>query len=396
MEEDINTKEAFSSSPPEEFYPYKENNSSGNIIKVVVGIVILFFIGIGVVLGARIWDPVWSPFRPKPEAVLSQMFEKMKDIRSGHSDLKLTLAKTGTKAFQLSINGSSDSENKNLEEFKTKANFNFSLSSDDFGKMVIGGEVIKLKDDSYFKIDKLELPGTIEAELSIFGFNFDKIKGKWIKEPVSDLSETSSGSSKDKTDKKEEALEKIKELVKEYKFYVIKQKPDEAINGEKSYHYLFFLNKKETLRLLNDLNVRLKKYIEKDQSSYLSLLEPGSVDKATDSIADFIKQNGDLISFDVWIGKKDLLLRKLLADKEFPASVFSEKNDGNIKFVYDLEMSNFNRPMNIEAPKKVYDMEELMSSLGGGSTLGPGTYYYGGQDSEFVPPKPYESEGYPW
>ncbi|MDP2910359.1 MAG: hypothetical protein Q8N58_01045, partial [bacterium] len=48
--------------------PFKINKML--IIKIGIAAVVGVLVLTGVALAARIWDPVWNPFRPEPEEVM--------------------------------------------------------------------------------------------------------------------------------------------------------------------------------------------------------------------------------------------------------------------------------------------------------------------------------------
>jgi len=66
--------------------------------KIFISIaVIIILAGIGVVfaLYTKMWNPIWNPFRPKPEVVLSEMVLKMKELKSFHVDGDFSISEYG-------------------------------------------------------------------------------------------------------------------------------------------------------------------------------------------------------------------------------------------------------------------------------------------------------------
>ena len=147
-----------------------------------------------------------------------------------------------------------------------------------------------------------------------------------------------------------------------------KKLPDEKINGINNYHYLISLDKTELREIIPEMlkisrgnNLGLEYLPEPEKERIL--------EEASDNINEFLDKIGD-IDFEVWVGKRDKLLYRLKAEKEIDISKFreekslSQKLEGNINIKLESNLSDFNKEMNIEAPKEFKLIDEVIPFIG--------------------------------
>lgn len=87
--------------------------------------------GLVIVLAARIWDPLWNPFRPRPEKVLERMILKMKELKTVESENKISLAVQSNDGsnFEMEIKLSEKEDLREKENPKSEGDFYFSFGA---------------------------------------------------------------------------------------------------------------------------------------------------------------------------------------------------------------------------------------------------------------------------
>ena len=347
--------------------PVPAKNSLGIVVKIVVGAVILTVVVAGVALGARIWDPLWNPFRPSPEKMIEKMADKMGEVKTFHSDMNIAIKTTGAQPAQMSIKLNGDSDIADSQNSKTAMNFDFQIADEKTGgNLSLAGEMKTIKDISYFKISKINLPSKLELYLMMFGIDKGKFIGQWLKIDKKTAESLGSGTATNQPELPKEKQEKIKKelesLFKKKKIYNAKEMPDEKVNGKKAYHYILSLDREKIKEIIPELFGIMKESSEGSSKDALEKLGTADMEKLTQSIDQFLdKING--LDVDVWIGKKDYLLYRVKADKEIDASVLKEGANGKLAINFDLKLSKFSQPIKIEAPKKFLDLNDILSFL---------------------------------
>jgi hypothetical protein len=306
----------------------------------------------------------------------------------------------------------------------------------------IAGEQVQLGRVSYFKFTTLPSLPFLELPLKFFGIDFSQFKNQWIKydpeafkkvylEAISEtvplsLEEKETMKETEKLQKKiEEKLrkrigEKLRSLIKGKKLYFVKKEfPDEKIKNQKVYHYLVLLNKEELKKIISEFfpeileeafkglmeiekktssleeqkKASLKKSKRKDlieKETIFPLEEsPEMIEMGLKTIVglmvtkinEFLDKAGDL-GAEIWIGKKDFYLYRILIKSEieikkllellygpeFIKKELSQKELEKIKdlklaFKIDIDFSQFNQPVKIEAPKEFKGFEEIFKGF---------------------------------
>lgn len=260
------------------------------IILIVIGVIV---IGGGVALASRVWDPLWSPFRPNPEEVINRMIEKTKTVKSFSCVSQLREEES-----DVIISFNLECKTDCLNEGNKKMSQNYYRKYEEyFGQeyflMEIEANTISINESVFQKIVTANVP---EGEKIPFPLN-QWIRMSW-EEPFVYC----------------EDLNAMMSLFLNSEDYYLKEEmPDEIIGGKEVYHYVIaFVNKRN---LDSSLFIFPFKSILPDQE------------------------------IDVYIGKEDSLLYKISSFKD--ASFFT------------LELFNYNKQLNIQAPKDYITEDEI-------------------------------------
>jgi len=343
------------------------------LVKLIVGIVITAGVVGGGALVSRVWDPVWNPFRPSPEEVLSQMQEKMETVETFHTKGKVffSIKPEGQEEAKITLNFSGDSDVTNLEVQKMAGEFDINAFLPQQWQFTLKLESKVIGEDSYIKA---EIPSYLYYFLTLaYGIDAQKINNRWIqfnKEALSSLSESYSQEELSK-EQQEALMERFKEILSGRKVYYVKAElPDEKINGRNSYHYEIALDRQGLKEALPELLEALMEISGQQLGGFESAFMTGGIAQAID---EFLGKVGE-ITGEVWIGKKDMYLYKIKGEKEIDVSKLLEGSEGKelgkVTLRVEINYSNFNQEIKIEAPKEFIPFEEIF--LQEFSTL-PGT-----------------------
>lgn len=305
------------------------------LIKIIVAIIFLFLLGTGTslaILASRIWDPLWNPFRPNPEKVIKKMSRAMAEIKTNRFDLDSSLRIENEIPLALTLRLSGENDSINPQEPKSAGDFTVTFAIEGIS-VEVTGQFKGIGMDSYWKFTTIPV--------------FDELKNQWIKSMGKEVSPA----------RREEITEKFKELIKDKKFYFVKQEfPDEKINQITVYHYLVGLNNQE----IKNLILESIKFLS--QEGIIAEFPPFSkeeIEKLQGDIDKFFEKIGEL-SGEIWIGKKDYLLYRLKGEKTFEFEIEGQK--GKLFAKVYLDFSKFNQPVEkIEVPKEYKTWEEILT-----------------------------------
>lgn len=324
----------------------------GILIKIVILVVVLSLIGVGLVLATRIWDPIWSPFRPNPDKIIDEMMVKSKELKSLHSDGKINIILPKPENKRIAIIFSGDSE-LSSDILNSKSLFDFDLSiketnpQDDVSLKI---KTIIIGQENYFNFVDINAESLLPM-LSMFNIDINKIKGNWIQSPAADNQQYNS-----------ELYEKIKNMVQESKIYAVKEQlPDETIGGQKVYHYLVAIDNEKLIKLIGDIiDESIKQTSQTEQGGEFSLSFVSGAAKGV--VSELLNKIGE-IDFDLFIGKKDKMIYKCEITKSIDLSKLNSKISGKISFDADINNSNFNQIVGIQAPQEFKKFEEIFPFL---------------------------------
>ncbi len=350
--------------PPPFYYPEIPQKPKKGLAKVIFGVILIILFGAGISLAARIWDPLWNPFRPVPEKVIEKMAQEMKEVKMLHSEIKIDFeAKEDAKeSFKMTLNFKGDSDTTDKENLKSSGNFEIIMTSGGT-EISLAGDTRVIGEDSYFKLTKfpnIPLPGVNVGQI------ISQIKDRWIKYNkesylkyfLGEIPPAMTKEIQESQEKQEETTKKLGSLFKDKKLYIVKKEfPDDKIRNVGTYHYLIALNKEEIKKLILELlkitqEVRLP--AQSLQQSAFAEISP-EIDKFFEKI--------DEITADIYIGKKDNYLYEIKGGKEIDMSKFKEGAKGAMIIKAEMDFSNFNKPVKIEPPKDFKNLEEMFKEI---------------------------------
>jgi hypothetical protein len=336
------------------------------ILKIILGLVVIGIFGFFIALYTRAFDPLWNPFRPEPEKVIEEMSKKMTEVKTLHSETKFDfLTKEDAKeTFKMTMEFWSDSDTTEKENQKSAGSFSITLAIEGM-QFLLAGENKTIGKDSYLKLTTLPASPFLEAYSRQIGIDLSQLKNQWIKideESIKNLLKSlgmEAEMEKETETKQKEMVAKFQEILKNRKFYLVKKEfPDEEIGNQKVYHYLVTLNKEEIkkiipefLKAMIDMGFFPQPPTEAEWQEFEREF-PKKFDE-------FFAKIGD-IEGEIWISKKDLYLYKVKGEKEIDLQKFEKGTKGKIMAKLDINFSNFNQPIKIEAPKEYKSLEEIL------------------------------------
>jgi len=343
-------------------------SKSGMAVKVVVAAAVLAVIALGAVLAARVWDPIWNPFRPDPSEVMKGMIENMGKVKSGKSDVLLSVGIAGSGnedlAYTIGFSGSQDSINP--DDYKQEGSFNIEVFADSAyssGTIGIAGET-KTKDKiSYLKVNSLELSQNFSILFSLMGLNFDSIKsaleGQWIKIEEGDVI----GLTEEQKAEQTAFTEKISQIISEDNpLFVKKELNDEEADGVMCYHYVVAVDNEKAKKMVSDLvEASVNDQQESLKASGGMFSDPSFLISTMQGlIENFLDKVGE-IEGDLWIGKKDNLLYKVRFEKEIDVKSLNKITaSGRMDMSIEINNSDFNKPLEVTAPSGSKKLEEVL------------------------------------
>lgn len=378
---------------------------------ILVPILILLG-GLVIALATKAWDPLWNPFRPRPEKVLERMILKMKELKTAANETKISLAaqnKDGS-SFEMEIELREKEDLREKENPKSEGDFYFSFGggasksrkTPSFvmgGKISFAGEYKNLNQKSFVRLTTLPA----DFWLSSFLPQLSSLKNQWIRidkesllEMVDSFVELVGGLAAEKEMasiykeqlkeqiERQEALQKKLEMViqkeietavlKKQLFLVKKQLPDKKLNDIVAYHYLMKTNTETLTDMVWNILKAMEDIMAKELGASLTFNKE-DFEQESKKVFDRIGE----VTFDIWIGKKDYYLYKLSGEKTLEDEVFvSEKQSENQYFTPDISkqaevekitikleinFSNFNVPIEITEPKGAKSLKEALLPL---------------------------------
>ena len=341
-------------------------------VKVIVGVIILLVVGVGMALATRVWDPLWNPFRPSPDEVIEKMALEIGELKTVHSRTKIDITgkEDAKEVFKLSMDFDSDSDNTEPENPKSAGEFYITLAFEGM-EFSLAGENKTIGEDSYLKLTTLPALPFLQPFFEILGIDLSQIKDQWIKLDEESFSKalTPEIEAEMQKEKQAEIIQKFQALLKNKKLYIVKREfPDKEIWGEKTFHYLVALNKEEIKKLMPELfEILWKYYLEPQFEMMMPMLLPSEqpAEPKEEVRTEFLKTVNEFlekiseIQAELWIGKKDYLLYKIKGEKEIDLSKFEETMKGKIIAKLNIDFSNFNQPLKIEAPAEYKTLEKI-------------------------------------
>jgi hypothetical protein len=338
--------------------------------KVLVPILVLIFLGgFAGVLASRIWDPLWNPFRPGPEEVMEKMISEMEKVKTSQGKMEFSLIGSNEGRLELRLDLEGKADFSQPEKPRSEGSFSviFEAGNGVEDKFALVGEMKNLDETSYLKLTTLLSPffpmscdpSQIKDCLADIYPDPSQLKNQWLKIDRASIIDLLNlmlmGMVPPEMEKiiQMKIQEGMKKILTGKKLYLVKEElPDEKIDETKVYHYLVSLNKEEILNIIPEIG----KVIEE------TMWREYGIAPTKEKIKEVLDKVGE-IEGEIWIGKKDYLLYRLKGEKSIDLSKFDEKGTVSIKF--NLENSQFNQPVKIEAPSEYKDLAEVLAPLFG-------------------------------
>lgn len=349
---------------------------SNLIVKIIAGAIAVSVVGTGTALVARIWDPVWNPFRPSPEKVVEEMLSNIKELKTLHTEAEVSIGVKNMEPIIITgnyyFNYTADIDRNDPQNPKTAGDLEIRVEQKRT-QFSVGIGFKTIGETSYFNLTKI--PSSLPAEDLAF-----ILKNQWIKTDkegfkklfglyAPDISEQLERQLEKHKQEQAAIIERFKEIIGKRKFYYIKKElSNEKINGKTAYHYLLALDNKELKEMILELSE-----LPKVEAAVVVLLGGELTAKhVLKSLDELFVELGEFTA-EVWIDKNDKLLHKVVVKKEIDwekiigalaetgrTSIPEERiMDLNI----EINLSNFNQSVKIEAPKEYKDLEEIIGPI---------------------------------
>ncbi|MEK9180992.1 MAG: hypothetical protein AAB871_02055 [Patescibacteria group bacterium] len=186
-------------------------------------------------------------------------------------------------------------------------------------------------------------------ELNLGMIDLSSLKNQWIGvnlTQIQDQINSFSSSAEFKSSFSAEKIQKLKDSLKKSSIFKVTNKfPDETIEGVKTRHYGFALDKEALINFSIEAAALLS---DKTPSE-------SEITELREGLKDFEISNNE-----VWIGKEDSLLYKLAVNSEVKAN---EKTKVSAKSSSVLTMKNHNQPVKVEAPESFKLFEEWLAEI---------------------------------
>ncbi len=359
MQDEIKTTKPFSGP---EFTPTTPSKKpSAIIIKVIISLIVLGVLGGTGSLFARVWDPLWNPFRLSPEEVIKRMRSEMTEIKSQHSEIKLnfTAEQPGKEKLKFLITADGNLDVKDPDNQKSQARFNITGEVPQQGRFSLGVEVKSVAETFYVK---LNIPPYLKPYLMMGGIDADKIKDQWIKvekESLVNLPTPYSPIQPQKAETKQKEISmKIRELLQNKSLYYIqKEFSDQKIRGREAYHYVLVLDNERLKEIIPEL---FRISMESQDQSTQGLATAFIMGGMTEMFNNLVDKMGE-IKTDIWIGKKDYLIYRIKTEKEVDLTeLFEGKLNAKINLAIEINWSDFGRELELELPEESILLKDIM------------------------------------
>lgn len=350
----------------------------GLILKIVIGVVVLAAAGTGIVLATRVWDPLWSPFRPEPEKVLKEMIKNMGEQKKFHSGVKMDFKindPSGNGKLSLAFDG--DSDFSDPQNKKSSFSYSLDLTAAGQGSLSFALEEKIMGEDTYLKIADFNLPAEIEPFLAMYNIDLNSLKGVWISIDKKSFEEMGLPTGQSfNSEAQQKLMGKIQKLFSESKIYAVKKElADEksaiiwgGLDNQKMYHYTIVLDNLKTANLAGEIiKVVMEEVMSQEEFQNAaggSFPPVGLVVPAIkEQISVFLEKAGELTA-DLWIGKKDGLLYKIEAEKGLNLSdIMGGNAPAEVNIKLEVNSSKFGQSLIITPPTDAQKLEDIFAPV---------------------------------
>lgn len=340
-------------------------------IIIVSIIVILCLIGGGVFAYNKFLTPTISPTE-----ILKNSLQVSLNVRS----LSFTATSTGevennmgngvpsASNFTLTSNGSIDFHSLDTLLLDLNVGMNASVNAaTSTGSLLLGVNAIYLNKNLYLDLKNFSVSYTSTdpkaAGTQMFvglanGFA-SSLQNKWIQIDTSKAVKTSS----DQTTLTQEDMTMIRDYIFGMSYVTaISSVGEEPINGTPTHHLKVTIqNGQELTDLIQKITLEKQTVTPKDMGAF------------NKRMADISKATNQKIDLDIWIGKTDSLVYKVVSS---PVTISDTQTGTKTTTSQEAIFSNYNQPVAVTAPQGAVPLEQVMQSLfgnmfGGSTTLTP-------------------------
>jgi hypothetical protein len=342
---------------------FSQPGSSVKVSNKPAVLIISLILG-AVIIGGAVFGYFY--YFQSPERIVQKMTEKMVEVKSleytgqitaeietsnlfaisplGNGDLLQPQQPSAKQTGKFSIDFSGASDLRDLN--KPKAMFRFDINTDILSQ-VFGIEARTVENIIYLKLSNV-------PDLGFFDLSF--LKNQWIKiDPESikkqfglEKLEEQLKEARKEQELSPEQMEQIKEIAARAKIFKITEKlASEKIDGINTHHYKFMIDKEGLIQLFTEINKTMQEE---------SLTEK-ELQELNESLQAVETPEGE-----IWIGKKDLLLYKILLELDIKET---EKTKSEGKITILVQFKNYGKAVQIDIPTPVKTMEEIMVELFG-------------------------------
>lgn len=363
------------------FQPHVSASEIGvNIRKKGVALkILLLFLTISL-LGGSAW--AYYFFIQHPKLVFNQMPDRMAEVKTFKYDFNLNAKavavsdaakkELGGESYDLTmkLNGNSKIDIITTPEGSLRLLLE-SMRQPDKSVTKFDLEVKTIKSSFYFKLNDLMLPDSKTGQNDFVKYA-QSFKNQWIKidpketmdkfgfkqELLEEINKKQKESKEKQIKEAEEFYKKIKEKVSSYNrnLFKVESTKREILNNIKVYHYNFILDEvaaewfaQAIFEVSADKNYDQMTKEEKDE-----------LDKIIENVRKIAPVINDM---DFYIGQNDFYVYRIAIN--LSAENFEAEKDEIINFNGSvvLNLSDFNKPIIVEEPKKYKSIEEILQSV---------------------------------
>jgi len=324
-------------------------------LKTILTAIAIFVLGGVIVLASEAWNPSWDPFQTKGN-VIERALARTLQAQSLSADflIKLSADLEGVEGNQTMALEARLKENISWQEEKAKANGQLDFLVLTEGASLSANLENILKDDGfYLKIN------TLPAILPL-GIDATSFKGKWFNVDLAMLSQALGQPENQTLSKKqrEKILAEILAVLKENPLFVIKETKEES--------FLVEVDKEMLKKFAPAFLEKMKQYIvQQSLNDYNTSINQSLADFSL-KVDDFWQKTGG-IEFEAFIKNGYLVKVKWQKDinlKDYLSYQIEDKiKGGNINLSMELNLSDFNKTFQIQAPPNATPLEDLIIPL---------------------------------
>jgi hypothetical protein len=364
--------------PPFEQIPTKRKNKK---LIVIISIIVLFL----AVIGGGIF--AYFNYFQSPEKITQKMIEKLLEIKSleYYGEIKPQFTDSSLNNAIIKFSVSSDEQDSNNPKSQFSLDLKIPLPEQLLpflrepeqnllppeqnllaNELSLGLEARSINKLIYFRINNLDVRF---SDLNSKFLNEPKVNlsSKWVKIDLEELKKQLGEFKYEEKELTPEQIKKIKNTIKQTKFVkIVKKLPDEKIEGVKTHHYEFTIDKEEFKNLITNIwNIITEENKkngtstgENDNEFMNNLMDQEVKDTVMNFVDEFSKKVNS--KSEIWIGKKDLLPYKI----ELNFELKNPEELGGLKTInFTISFKNFNKPLQIEEPKETISLEEFLNEI---------------------------------